>query len=210
MFDGAHSPEHGLFAAIVKQAVDDLSSNEEEAVYEANEFFQQRTGGWAKTRRFYFSLLGLDEEAVLLRLKPLLSTPERPNKRWSADEVYDILPRREFKGKEIANHTSISYSKITARLQHLMTQGKIVRVDRGVFVRDDFYDEWVDEVLAEQPEPEPPTTILDALRDGPKTIREIGIAFDGELGSYAIRQRLDRAREAGHVAKDGPTWRIAA
>lgn len=95
MFDGAHSPEHGLFAAIVKQAVDDLSSNEEEAVYEANQFFQQRTGGWAKSRRFYFDLLGLDEGVVLAHLKPLLSMPERPNKKWTSDEIYGIQRKRD-------------------------------------------------------------------------------------------------------------------
>lgn len=91
-----------------------------------------------------------------------------------------------------------------------MAQGKVVRIDRGVFVRDDFYDEWVDEMLAEQPKSKPPATIIDVLRGGPKTMREIGIAFDGEVGQDAIRQRLERAGARNLVIKEGPLWRIAA
>jgi hypothetical protein len=199
----------------VKQAVDDLSSTEEEAVYEANQFFQSRSGGWAKMRRFYFDLLGLDEDAVLARLKPLLTTPERPEKKWTGEQIYAILPRREFSAKEIANRTSISYTRTTARLQHLLTQERIMRIDRGVYVRDDFYDEWVDEQIALQPALEPEaatrtTHVTMLLRDGPKTIRELGIAYDGELGQEAIRQRLIRAQAAGRVERDGPAWRLAA
>ncbi len=59
------TPELELIFAVVKLAVDDLESNDEQVRFEANEFFLQPRGGWADMRRYYFSLLGLDEERVV-------------------------------------------------------------------------------------------------------------------------------------------------
>lgn len=208
------TPEQELCFAVVKLAVEDLKSSNEEDRYEAHEFLFQKRGGWADMRRMYFALIGLDEDSVQERLAPHYDPPERPEKKWSQMDVYEVLPEGEFTAITVANVVGLRYSQISTRFQHLMQMGLIIRVGRGLFVRADCYD-----AVAVEPEPEPfkpePTQksqaqLLDALRDGPKTIREMIFAFDGEIGQDAIRQRLERAQARNLVTKEGAAWRIAA
>lgn len=207
------TPELELIFAIVKQAVDDLESNDEQVRFEANEFFLQPRGGWAVMRRHYFSLLGLEEGRVLHALRDRLDPPERPDRKpktWTMMDVYEILPEGAFKAKDIADIVGMRYSQMTGRFQHLMRMGLIVRVDRGVFVRADCHESWqAAELEACVTEPEPPKSLIDALRDGPKTVREIGFAFDGELSVEAIRQRLAKAEASGLIEKQGTVWSLA-
>jgi len=211
------SPEQELCFAVVKLAIEDLTSSDEQACFEAHEFMFQKHGGWADMRRMYFDQLGLDEESVQAKLAHLCDPPERPEKAWTMLEVYEVLPETPFKAADIGNVVGLRYSQMTARFQHLMRMGLLTRLDRGLFIRTDCHQAWVDSVVAEVPDdPEPGPTqrsqasLLDVLKEGPKTIREIGFAFDGELSVDAIRQRLDRAKYRGLVEKEGPKWRAAA
>ena len=212
------SPEQELCFAVVKLAIEDLQSPDEEACYEAHEFMFQKHGGWAEMRRMYFSLIDLDEESVQAKLAHLCDPPERPEKKWTQMEVYQVMPVHPVKAKDIGNIVGLRYSQITARFQHLMRMGLIIRLDRGLFIREDCHDAWqAKELGALEPEPTPvgPTQqsqakLLDVLRDGPMTMRELLFAFDGEVGQDAIRQRLERARNRGLVEKEGVAWAIAA
>jgi len=209
------TPELELIFAVVKLAVDDLESNDEQVRFEANEFFLQPRGGWANMRRYYFSLLGLNEERVVEALRDRLDPPERPERKpktWTMMDVYEVLPEGDFKAKDIADIVGMRYSQMTGRFQHLMRMGLIMRVDRGVFVRADCYDAWHEAQLQElcPKEPEPPKSLMDALRDGPKTIREIGFAMDGLLAVDGITRRLEKAEASGLVNKQGPLWSLAA
>lgn len=207
------TPELELIFAVVRQSVEDLTSSDEEARWEAHEFWMQPKGPWAESRRLYLTLLGLDEGRILHALRDRLDPPERPErkqKKWTMLEVYEIMPEGAFKAKEIADIVGMRYSQMTGRFQHLLSMGKIVRVDRGVFVRADCYDAWRAaqlEVCVKKPEP--PKSLIDALRDGPKTVREIGFAFDGELSVDAIRRRLAKSEASGLVEKQGPVWSLA-
>ncbi len=213
------SPEQELLFAAVKLAIEDLQSNEEEVKYEAHQFLFQRSGGWADMRRHYFDLLGLDEESVQANIAHICDPPERPEKKWTMLEVYEVLPGTPFNSKTIGNMVGLRYSQITARFQHLMRMELIVRVGRGMFIRADCLEVWkAKELDALAPEPDlgpQPTQrsqvqLLDVLRGGPKTMRELVFAFDGDLGQDAIRQRLARAQSRGLIEKSGPTWVIAA
>ena len=215
----AVTPEQDLCFAVVRQAVEDLESSDEEACFEAHEFLFQKRGGWADMRRMYFSLIGLDEDSVQEHLAPHYDPPERPDKKWTMMEVYDVLPKGTFKPMDIVPRTTLRYASMMGRFQHLMSMGLIRRVDRGTFVRTDRYDAWVATVVAEvepdvEVEPAPmqlsQSQLLDILRDGPKTMRELGFAFSGELGQDALRQRLERAQARNLVTKEGPLWRVSA
>ena len=111
------SPEQELCFAVVKLAIEDLESPDEEARYEAHEFMFQKYGGWANMRRMYFDLLGLDEEPVQAKLAHLCDPPERPEKKWTQMEVYEVMPVHPVKAKDIANVVGLRYSQITARFQ---------------------------------------------------------------------------------------------
>jgi len=215
------SPEQDLILAVVKTAVDDLTSTDEFERFEAFQFFLQEKGSWADSRREYFSLIGLDEESVLHALRDkLLDPPEKPSKNWTMYELYDVLPSTPFKASDLRDKVDLRYMQMAGRLHHLMASGHIVRLNRGKFIRADCHDAWrAQELKAIAPppppaEPPPPSTtqaaLLYVLRDGPKTVREIGFAFDGEVGVDAIKQRLQRAAARGLIEKDGSAYRLAA
>ena len=136
------TPEEELIFAVVIQAVDDLQSSDEQARFEAHEFFLQQRGGWADMRRFYFDLLGLDAQRVLDALKTRLTDPpERPGKTFaSADDLIPLLPFGEFKAMDLADITGLRYSQLGARMQMLQKKGVIRRISRGVFARLDWLE----------------------------------------------------------------------
>lgn len=61
---------------------------------------------------------------------------------------------------------------------------------------------------APPPKPDPRRLVLDSLREGPKTIREIIFAVNGEIDSSTARVHLMRAVAEGVVAHDIPYWSL--
>jgi hypothetical protein len=205
---GGNAPERALFSAIVLQAVDDLSVSDETVRWEAHEFFMQPRGGWADSRRFFFDALGLDERKVLAKLASRLSPPERPKQpevRQTYDVLYHDLPRHPFSISDLGRTLRRGYAQLRNLVQMMEDKGLVVRMARGVFCRTDSLP----------PPPAPPTPkpdarriILDTLLDGPKTIREINFALDGEIDNNAIREHLKRAVEECVVDYDIPFWSL--
>lgn len=141
--DRTATPEIDLISAVVALAVEDLDSTNETDRYESFQFFLQEKGEWADTRRLYFSVLGIDEKRALFALrKKLRDPPERPNKKWTFHEVFDVLPTIPFKGTDVAKVVGLRYGQITGRLQHLLNMELITRLDRGLYIRTDCYAAW--------------------------------------------------------------------
>lgn len=61
---------------------------------------------------------------------------------------------------------------------------------------------------AASPKPDPRRLVLDSLREGPKTIREIIFAVNGEIDSSTARVHLMRAVAEGIVEHDIPFWSL--
>ncbi|MDZ4095211.1 MAG: hypothetical protein U1D35_09920 [Paracoccaceae bacterium] len=58
------------------------------------------------------------------------------------------------------------------------------------------------------PKPDPRRLVLDSLREGPKTIREIVFAVNGAIDSSTARVHLMRAVAEGIVEHDIPFWSL--
>lgn len=202
---GGVAPERALFSAVILQAVDDLSDKDETVRFEAHEFFLQQHGGWADKRRFFFGALGLDEARVLAAIAPRLSPPERPEKRWTAEDLLDVLPNKPFSATALAGSLRRGYAQVRGLLQTLEQKGFVVRTGRGKFCRTDCHQP---APAPKAPSPDWRLRVLDALRDGPKSIRAINIALDGELGIDHIRAHLKAALAEGHVSYELPNWSL--
>lgn len=225
----ATTPEQQLALAVILTAIEDLQSSDEIDRWEAHEFFLQPKGEWADMRRFYFDVVGVDHEKVHAHLVATLEPPERPDRKWTYEEIGDHLPRdRVFRTHYICDLTGLNHEQVHSRLQHLKRVGRVVQVDRGVYCHPDHEAAWrakeAEKIETESKRPvliefkgfdAPPDVpqagptqiaILRALRDGRETIREIG--FDVELGPNALKCALDRLIERGIVVKDGPRYRI--
>lgn len=202
---GGKNPERALLAAIVLQAVTDLDDPDETARYEAHEFFLQPRGGWADMRKFYFDALGLDEDRVLASLRPRLSPPERPEVRLTFEDVYRDLPRVPFAISDLIRKHRRGYSQLRGFIQTCEDKGLVVRMSRGAFCRKDSLPP---PPAPPAPKPDARRIILDSLKDGPKTIREIVFAIDGELDSSTVREHLKRAEEECVVDYDIPFWSL--
>jgi hypothetical protein len=212
---GGNCPSRALLAAVVLQAVDDLTASDETVRWEAHEFFLQPRGGWAEMRRFYFDALGLDEGKVLASLAPRLSAPERPEKKWTADDLLALLPKEQFAARAMMRQTRCGYSQVRGWLETLKMRGLVVQTGRGQFCRADCYT--LPPKLLPRPPPAPPTAkpkpdarriILESLLDGPKTIREINFALNGAIGTDVIRTHLKLAVEECVVDYDIPFWSL--
>lgn len=210
---GSNAPERALLAAVVLQAVMDLDDLDETVRFEAHEFFLQRRGGWADQRRFFFDALGLDEGKVLAELETRFAPPERPKVRLTYDVLHRDLPRVPFSALSIAKKTRRGYTQIRGFLQTMEDKGLVVRTGRGEFCRTDCLPP---PPAPPTPKPTPKSTpkpdarriILETLLDGPKTIREINFALDGEIDNHAIREHLKRAAEECVVDYDIPYWSL--
>lgn len=187
--DGGNSPHRSLLSAVVLQAILDLDDKDETVRYEANEFFLAEKGGWVDMRKFYFGALGLDEARVLRALKPKLTMPERPSKRWLAEDLFDVLPMVPFTAKAMMRLTEMGYTQVRTRLQTLEERGWVTRVGRGEFCR-----------TAHLPPPAPPPParqtyadvrqIVHGLLREPHTFKDLIIATNGEVGEGKIRDVL--------------------
>ncbi len=213
---GGNDPSRALLAAVVLQAVDDLTASDEAIRWEAHEFFLQPRGGWAEMRRFYFDALGLNEGKVLASLAPRLSAPERPEKKWTADDLLALLPKEQFAARAMMRATRCGYSQVRGWLETLKVRGLVVQTGRGQFCRADCYTPQPKLLSPPPPPPPAPPTpkpdarsiILDTLLDGPKTIREINFVLNGEINPEAIRAHLKRAVEECVVDYDIPFWSL--
>lgn len=198
-----------LLAAVVLQAIEDLDSTLPLERWEAIEFFAAPDGPWAEQRRLYFDALGLDEAKVQGQLAERLIRFEKPAERLTAGVLYRDLPKTPFSATSLAGSLRRGYAQVRGLLQTLEQRGLVVRTGRGEFCRADSY----------QPAPAPAPKalapdwrllVLDTLRDGPKSIRAINIALEGELGTDRIRALLKEAEAQGLVRYDLPDWELVS
>ena len=220
------TPEQALAVAVILQAVEDLGSEDETERFEAHEFFLQPKGPWAEMRRFYFQAVSLDEEWLHAHFAARLEPPERPDKKWTFLEIGEVLPtNRAFTAADLCSLTGLVSSQVASRLQHLRRHGRLVTLAHGVYCVPEFEATWRSEQAkaiqvqsAHTPfkgfDVEPvqrrtgPTqqAILDCLRDGRETIREIG--WDMEMDYNTLKCALDRLIARGLVEKDGQKYRL--
>lgn len=137
-FEGL-SPEQAVCVAVIVQALHDLESKDEVARFEAHEFFLQKSGAWADMRRFYFQAIQIDEQVVHEALKQRLDPPERPEKKWTAQEIAQIIPHtRTFTAKEIQHVTGLSNTQTGSRLQVLTKANEVARIAPGTYCHISF------------------------------------------------------------------------
>ena len=212
-FDDGVTPEQALAVAVIFQAIADLQSSDELVRFEAHEFFLQPKGPWADMRKFYFAAVDLDDEWLREHLEHRLEPPERPNKKWSYFEVAEIVPTdRAFTSTELARRTSLHTSQMSTRLNILVKQGALVRLDPGTYCVpgiEEAYRHRVVDTTKELPDDLGGRTpgqnlVLKALRDGPMTAREIQIKTGG--GSYDVLRVMVRT---GLLLKDGTRYYLA-
>lgn len=213
-YDDGVAPEQALAVAVILQAIHDLGSSDELVRFEAHEFFLQPKGPWAEMRQFYFSAVQLDDEWLHEHLARRLDPPERPDKKWTYEEVLEILPRdRAFTCPAECKRTTLHPSQINVRVQHLIRHGHVVRLQPGLFCVTEFEEQWRASQLP-APDEKPPrglggktpaqNIVLEALLDGPLTAREIQIKSGG--GSYDILRAMVLA---GLLEKEGTLYQIA-
>lgn len=137
------TPEQELALAVVLRAVEDLDCSDEQERFEAHEFFLQPKGPWADMRRFYFALLGLEDEWLHEHLTARLTAPERPERKWSFEEIYAFLPRnRAVTTDELAKLTGLMPGQVINRLTPLRQKGLIVSPRKTLWVVAEFEAEW--------------------------------------------------------------------
>jgi hypothetical protein len=191
---GGNSPHRSLLSAVVLQAVQDLDDKDETVKWEANEFFLAERGGWADMRKFYFGALGLDEARVLTALGSKLTAPERPSRRWLAEDLFKVLPMVPFTVKEVLRLTQMGYTQVRGRLETLEHQGLVLRIGRGEFCRTSH--------LPPPSSPSSPTVkrshltyaevrkIIHGLLAKPHSFKDLIIATNGDVGDSKIRDVL--------------------
>lgn len=213
---GGNSPHRSLLSAAVLQAVQDLDDKDETVKWEANEFFLAERGGWADMRRFFFGALGLDEARVLTALGSKLTAPERPSRRWLAEDLFKVLPMVPFTVRAMMNLTQMGYTQVRGRLQTLEEHGLVMRTGRGEFCRADY-------VPPSVPPPVPPTVkrryltysevrqIIHGLLAKPHSFKDLIIATNGDVSDSTIRDVLRNGlltfelsrSDAGHYLLSG-------
>ncbi|MBF9030634.1 hypothetical protein HKCCE3408_09520 [Rhodobacterales bacterium HKCCE3408] len=133
-------------------------------------------------------------------------------------EVLDILPRdRPFTSLRIAELTPLHLSQMTGRINHLIKEGYVVRLENGVFCVKGCEEEaskhlaprvakmvqfkgfGTHKPVIRKPG-ETQEAILDAMRDGANTIREIGWELEAEYNT--VKCALDRLIARGLVTRD--------
>lgn len=135
------TPEQALAAAVVLRAIEDLGSKDETERFEAAEFLLQPRGPWAESRRFFFGVIGVDDEVVREYYAAHLEPPERPDKAWTYEEVLDMLPRDEaFTYRSHVHRTTLTANQFQNRINHLLTLGHLVRLEPGLFCVPEFVE----------------------------------------------------------------------
>ncbi|WFE74253.1 helix-turn-helix domain-containing protein [Roseinatronobacter sp. S2] len=213
------SKEVGLLVAVLQRAIDDLGDPDDVVAFEAHEFFLQPRGPWAQSRRDLLDALGLDEEAVLTRLRPRFRNPapERPFKRDEASgsswlAILDAMPHDDVTtSMQLARHLKLSSCVVNARLHHLKDKGLVRRVRRGEWCRAGV------DLLGPPPAPKPkkppapPSAekrLLDALHADALTVRELVFALDGDVGQDRILNLLRSLEARRMIERDDTRWRL--
>jgi hypothetical protein len=200
----ATTPEQALAVAVILQAVSDLTSKDEQERFEAHEFFLQPKGSWAYWRRFYFQAVNLDDEWLRQHLEHRLTPPERPDRKWTYQEVLEILPRdRAFTSADEAKNTSLHPTQFNTRIQFLIRAGDVVRLEPGLFCVTEFEDQYRRDKPVILDGTTPQNKVLAALQDGPLTAREIQIAT--ETGHWEMLRVMV---EKGLIEKDGTKYQL--
>lgn len=199
---GGNAPERALLAAVVLQAVADLDDPDENARYEAHQFFMARHGGWADMRRFYFDALGLDEGRVLASLGPRLSPPERPEVRLTFDVLYRGLPRVPFSISDLIRKHRRGYSQLRGLIQTCEDKGIVVPTRRGVFCRVDCLPP--PDKPKEKPLKKPASVkaVVYSLLTEPRTFKDLIIATGGDVSDSTIRTVLREGRDSFELSRD--------
>lgn len=221
------TPEQALAVAVILTAIQDLQSNDEQDRWEAHEFFLQPKGPWAEMRRFYFQAVNLDDVWLQQYLSARLNPPERPYRKWTYMSLLDVLPTdRTFTAADVCELTDLNLPQVNSKMQSLKNHGHVVRLDHGVYCVPAFEARWRQkeaeaietqnrpthtpfvgfDVPARSPTGPTQKVVLDALRAGRETIREIG--WDVEMDFNSLKCALDRLIARGLVEKDGPRYRL--
>jgi hypothetical protein len=231
------SPEQLLALAVIEQALADLSSNDELIRFEAHEFFLQTRGDAATMRRLYFDALGLDDEYILAQMQATLDPPERPHKKWTFREVYEILPRdRAFTCPQLAPMTTLHTSQFNVRIQHLIRHGMVVRLEAGLFCVTEYEATYHVKRLP-PPEPikitpfygfdtYPPTPkprrkrvngqtmeerhadVLEVLGDADRPMSVTEIGWELESNYEPVRTALESLERQGRVERADRKWQV--
>lgn len=91
----ASTPEQVLIIEVLLLAFHDLSSEHEDIRSEAVSFWSSRNGEWARHRRLLLSLIGLDDDAVMPRVRALIPDhliPVAPEPKQALDVVRRFTP----------------------------------------------------------------------------------------------------------------------
>ena len=191
-------PEHALIIAILGRAVLDLfgacpASNSDEAEnarHEALVFLTASSGGWANRRRELCDVVGIDGDDMRDRVVQILEGASISLAAFDARNTHTNVD----KARQCWAHEKAAPTRQQAAREE---QARKVKARTGAIG------------TATPTKPQiTRTTVLETLRDGPKTIREIGFALDGELETSSIRQHLEKAALQNLVDRDGPFWGI--
>ena len=120
------SPEYALAIAVVHQAIEDLSSPEIDAQLEARSFFRGE-GAYRRMRDYWLTVVGLDVEAVLYRLRDRLEEPIDASSALLALTkcgTLDGLPDRVFFPEDLTD-ASIAGEYRKQRLKELVAAGYV-------------------------------------------------------------------------------------
>jgi len=201
-------PEQALCLAVILHALDDLNSKDEEARFEAKEFFMQPKGPWAESRRFFFSAVQIDDEWIREEVMKRYEPEERPDKQWTYLEIAETAPKdRSFTKQDVCDWTGLNRVEVNSRLQHCVQRGLLVKPTKGYWCKPEFAEtaqqQLLDKAYADQPLRD---RVLTALYAGETTIRELGFRFDGEVGHDKIREALYRLIDQGLVQREGPMF----
>ena len=200
------SPSHALLAAVVVQAVDDLTCSDKVAKWEANLFFREQVGGWAEMRKFYFDALGIHEAKAVEALAARFSDVEMPAPPSpKMDDVYAILPDKPFTARQIADRLGVRHNKTASHFQVMMSRGRIKRIARGLYVRHDS----VSPVSLPPPSPPPPKLsygevrkiVHGHLRERPQKFTELIQSTNGDVSDSAIRMVLRNGLVSGELVR---------
>lgn len=198
--------EYLLICAILSRAVLDLfgpivtvgtPDDQRNIRMEALRFLTDETGSWAARRSELCGLVDIDEAAMRKTVIRTLNGEQTLHayRDWITNLDGARSLWAEHKADLAQAHSARVKAKATARAR---------RDERAALMR---------ELTAAAEKKYQLTTgaqdtLLDILRDGPRTIREIGFALDGELESTTIRKHLDILIEEGRVERDPPHYRL--
>lgn len=196
--DSRDPPAVRLVHAIIARAVHDLlgavGSNVEGSALDvarrdALVFLTASSGAWGDSRQRLCDSVGLCPDALRERIIAILEGDDSALKSYDGGAFLNQVDTARTMWAERKRPPAV----ITARLPRIV---------------------YKEDVLPEARKPVRPkaheirSAIIDALRDGPKSIREIGWSIDGVCDSTVIRKHLMDAVADGIVERDSIYWKL--